>query len=109
MKKNAPELIDEISKSRTFNRPADLAEAYLSHKETLPLFLQSLTFLKTCKLKASDTNKKIIRKNFQEFIATSIKEVSDKISKDTLKDIKENYDKKTVNKILEALLDFEPF
>ena len=120
MKKNTPELIDEILKSRTFNRPADLAETYLNHKEAFPFPLRSRVkeiIEKGCKKLVSSglINPQTLETEIKPMIddcwkvwRADLEQMRERIDKETMKELKEKYDNKTVNEILEALLDFEP-
>lgn len=107
--------INEILEARTFRSPTDLAEAYLDRRESFPLPLRSKWALfaeKPSKAYKANTPS-LIKKELTEFLPrfweSRLEEMRVKIGKKTLAKLEKNYDTKTINKILEVLIDFEPF
>lgn len=95
--------------------PAELAEAYLERKETFPLPLRSkfLAFVKfPSKAWKPNTPKPVkaeLRKFLTEFKDGFLEAMKVKIGSDIMKELEKNYDKKTIHRIQETLIDFENF
>lgn len=120
--------IDEIIKGEYPSRPEELANVYLNRKEAFPLPLQVRIkefeeFMKKgCgKLVSSglikpQTLETKIKPMIDDYLkclrndlSKALEEMRGKISKNTMEKLERNYDKKTVDSIIAALVDFKPY
>jgi hypothetical protein len=105
--------IEEIKRLKPFSA-SQLAEAYLSKKGfPLPLSSEIYDYLKSLpeinqKKKKSEAES-YFKGIFIQYVDKAFTGMEARINEKTLNELKKNYDTRTINKILEALLDFEPF
>lgn len=120
--------IDEILKGEYPSHPEELANIYLNHREAFPLPLQvrikeieefmekgCKNLVSSGKIKPQTFEIKIkpeidnSLKCLRDDSSKALEEMRGKISKNTMEALEKNYDKKTVDTIIEALMDFGPY
>ncbi len=108
--------INDITKGKSFKRPTELANSYLEKLGACPKHLRTVSNMEEAyknlikvSAKLNPQEAKSIRCELKRVKKEIFDGMRGRIHKDTLQAIEKDYSKQTLDKILEALIDFEIF